>query len=347
MAFVLLGVNHKTCPLEVRERFFLAPAQREVLLAEFKADPRVLSALVLSTCNRTEIYAELLGEDPAVLVETFFRIRQLSCTEDLERYFYFSREEKAVEHLLEVACGLDSLILGEKQVLGQVKEAFQVSRARGMLGRTMNILGRCVVEAGKKVRRETAIGCGGSSVSWAAVAKARHVLGSLEGKDILVIGSGKMGSLAVRELRQKGAGRIFIMNRTDDKARELACQWGVTAVKFWQIKEVLMRSDVCICSAGAPHYLVERGLAQEIMPLRPERPLLMIDIAVPRNIDPGVSGIPGVILFTVDDLSQMVQGTLELRRSAIEDVRRIIAAKAGEFYKTLDKAGLYDVLHAR
>ncbi len=345
MPFVLVGVNHKTCPLEVRENFFVQATEKDLLLAEFKNDPRVLAAIVISTCNRTEIYADLLEADPSIILDRFFAVKGLSLSAGLDKYFYIRYERGVVEHLFRVVTGLDSMILGEKQILGQVKCAVAWSQQEQMMNRTFNILTNMAIETGKKVRRDTLIDYGGSSISWAAVTEAQNILGTLQGKTVLVMGSGKMGFLAVQELRNKGVEKIYIMNRTHDKALALAEQCGAQAVMFWQIKEALERSDVCICSTGAPHYLVDKELMQQVMYARPDREFAVIDIAVPRNIDPHVSVIPGVTLLSVDGLSQTVLDTKAKRVAAVDQAEKIICSKIRELYKALDKAAAFELMN--
>jgi glutamyl-tRNA reductase len=344
MPFVLVGVNHKTCPLDVREKFFLQPAEKELLLAQLKNDPRVLAAVVLSTCNRTEIYADLLSADPAAIFHVFFNLKQLPIPGDLHKYIYVRHGADVVEHLLRVITGLDSLILGEGQILGQVREALSVSRHRHMLNREFNILSHIALEAARKVRRETDIDHGGISIAWAAVSKAQEISGTLKGKTILLMGSGKMGRLVVQSLQKKGAARIYVMNRTEHKAEELAAGCDGVAVHFWQIREILEEADVCICSAGAPHYLVDRDLMLRVMSGRPKRRLVMVDISVPRNIDPLAGDVPGVSLLAVDDLAETVEGNMNRRLAAAELAAQIVRAKTLEFYKKLDRAAVYEVL---
>ncbi|MBF0121847.1 MAG: glutamyl-tRNA reductase [Candidatus Omnitrophica bacterium] len=345
MPLVLIGVNHKTCPLEIREKFFLQPSEKDLLLAEFKNDPRVLASIILSTCNRTEIYADLLEANVSILLKTFLSLKGLSGYQDVDEHFYVHYEKDVVSHLFRVVTGLDSMILGEKQILGQVKCALAWSQSKKMMNRTFNILTNMAVETGKKVRRDTLIDYGGSSVSWAAVMEAQNILGSLEGKTVLVLGSGKMGFLAVQELKNKGVEKIYIMNRTPEKAEELAHQCGVKAVMFWQIKEILQEADLCICSTGAPHYLIDKELMQQVMSARPERKFAAIDIAVPRNIEPHVSVVPGVTLVSVDGLSQTVLDTKAKRMAAVEQAEKIIDIKIKEFYNALDKAAAFELMN--
>ena len=345
MPLVLIGVNHKTCPLEIREKFFLQPVEKQCLLAEFMSEPSVLASIIISTCNRTEIYADLLEADVSRLLELFLAFKGLAPAADFEKFFYVYYEKDVVLHLFRVVAGLDSMILGEKQILGQFKHAVGSSQEKRMLNRTLNILSNFAIETGKKVRRDTLIDGGGSSVSWAAVSKAQDILGSLEDKSVLVLGSGKMGSLAIQQLRNKCVKKIYVMNRTHEKAEELAHACGAEAVSFWRIREVLEQADVCICSTGAPHYLVDKGLMEQVMSARPHRKFAAIDIAVPRNIDPQVAEVQGVALVAVDDLSQTVQDNMIKRQTAVAASEQIIAAKLHEFYRALDKAAMFDLMH--
>ncbi|MEI8012854.1 MAG: glutamyl-tRNA reductase [Candidatus Omnitrophota bacterium] len=346
MSLVLIGVNHKTCPLAIREKFFLQPTEKELLFSELRNDPAVAGVFILSTCNRTEIYVDLLNNKVSSIFQRFFAVKRLPLEDNLERFFYVIHEQLAVVHLLRVATGLDSLILGEKQILGQVKDAFNFARGEKMLHRSFNILSNIVVETGKKIRRETDIDFGGLSISWAAVAKAQESFGSLAGKDVLIMGSGKMGDLAARQLVKKGVGNVYIMNRTHDKAEHVAEGCCGTAVPFWQLKDILVKVDVCLCATGAPHYVVTKDLMEEVMSCRKGQRISIVDIAVPRNIDPLVTCVPGVSLSVVDDLSQMVQSSMNKRLTAVERAEEIIRMKTDEFYRIQDKAAVFELLHA-
>lgn len=347
--FLVIGLSHKTSPVEVREKFHFSVQERELLLSSFKSDPRVFEAIAISTCNRTEVYVHLLNDEPDVVFEHIFRVKKLGKAEDLKKYFYMRKDEQAVEHLFEVACGLNSLVLGEKQILGQVKEAVAASREMGMLSRTLNILTHLAIRAGKKAQHETEISSGGSSVSWAAITMAQKLLGTIEGKDFLMMGAGKMGALAANYLHKKNVGRIFLMNRTEEKAVLLAENIGAQAVSFWKIKETLLDVDVCMCASAAPHYLIGKELAEQVMAERAGKPLIFMDMSVPRNIDPQVAHVKGAMLFTVDDLEQVVKGNCERRQVAVEEVRAIIDAKVNDFYKKISLCNSHEgeVLAAR
>jgi glutamyl-tRNA reductase len=340
---LVVGINHKTSAIESREKFFLNTLERELLLSVFKNDPSVISAIILSTCNRCEIYADVDDNfHPQEILRKLFAIKHQPLTNELQQLFYALQAEQAVEHLLNVACGLDSLILGEKQILGQIKEAVFLSRQHMMMGKAFNVLTNLVLETAKKARRETQIDFGGSSVSWASVMMAQNILGSLQDKTVLILGSGKMGRLAVEQLINKGVKKIFIMNRTMEKAEELALSSGGIAVPFWEMADILPQVDVCICSSSCPHYLIDRELIELTMQKRDRQKMVCIDISMPRNIDPQVAEVAQVRLVTIDDLDQVVQGNIQKRVAAIEQVNQIVLNKVQEYYAAIHKIRLIE-----
>ncbi len=336
--FCVVGINHKKSPLEIREQFYLRPVERELLLSELKNNPQVIAAIVLSTCNRTEIYAHMLDAQPATLLNHLFAVKNLSFDQKWKQHFYIYTHEKMVEHLFCVASGLDSIILGEKQIIGQVKEAIELSRKKGMLSKAFNILSHLAVRAGKKAQHETQISYGGSSVSWAAVTMAQKLLGTLQQKSVLLIGAGKMSKLAASHFTNRGISRLFVMNRTHEKAASLAIQFNGTEISPWDLKETLLRVDLCICAAGAPHYLIAKDLVDAVMAGRQNRPIVFLDISMPRNIDPQVSLISGVRLVTIDDLDEIAQENIQKRQAAVEQVQGIISGKISEFYTKWQKS---------
>jgi glutamyl-tRNA reductase len=335
MDIVSIGISHKTAPVEVRERFFLRPVERELLLVHLKNEPAVAEAVVLSTCNRTEIYAHLTHDDPVFLFQCLFRTKNCPVDEHLFARFYVKRGRDAVNHLFQVASGLDSLVVGESQVLGQVKEAAALAHRIGMMGKIFHALTQTAVCCGKRVQTQTRLGHGGSSVSWAAVAMARILLGSLETKQVLIVGAGKMSRLTAGQLGRRVINSVFVMNRTLRKAEDLARQIGGRAVSFWDMKDILARVDICLCSAGAPHYLIEKDLVAEVMALRRQRPLLLIDISTPRNIDPQISSVAGVRLVSMDDLRKVVTDNIEQRRLAVGEALGIVGRKVNGFYEKI------------
>lgn len=332
MKLWMVGINHKTSPIEIREKFYLSPLQRELLLSELKNNPSVAEAIVLSTCNRTEIYAHLIEDSPQALFHQLFRVKNLSFSPDFQNYFYQYKDQEAVGQLFRVVTGLNSLIFGEEQILGQVKEAIRVSEEKGLLAKDFHLLSRLAIRTGKLARSTTQISSGGSSVGWASVVMAQELLGSLADKRILIIGAGKMGKLTVQQFKNKPIGELFVINRSEEKAQSLAQGIGATVVSFWDLKEVLAQVDVCITCTGCPHYLVEKVCIEKVMQTRAGKRLICVDISVPRNIDPLVKDIPGVTLVSIDDLDKVVGENEAIRQLAVQDVEALIEKKIAEFY---------------
>jgi len=338
MKIWVVGINHKTSAIETREKFFLAPLERELLLSGFKNDPSVFSALILSTCNRSEIYANVDDDyQPQEILKKLFLIKSQPQTPDLQKLFYILEGENAVLHLLRVTSGLDSLILGENQILGQMKEAVLLSRQSAMMDKTFNVLTNLALETAKKARRETQIDFGGSSVSWAAVMMAQNMLGELQDKTVLILGSGKMGCLAVEQLLKKGVKKVYIMNRTMETAQEVAKEIGGTAVGFLEMSDILPQVDVCICSSACPHYLIDRDLVEKVMRRRLGAKSVFIDISLPRNIDPKVAEVKGVSLLTIDDLDRVLQDNMQKRLLAAGQVESLVLNKLQEYYQIMNK----------
>lgn len=335
----VVGLNHKTAPIEIREKFYLNPLEQDLFLSELKSNPSVLSAFIISTCNRTEVYFSILDNVAPFpfIFKTLTDVKKLPNPAELISYFYTYKNQVAVDHLLRVVTGLDSLVLGEKQILGQAKSAIENAHKKGMLSRDFNVLTNLVIRAGKKAQSETQISFGGSSVSWAAIVKAEEVLGTLEGKSILIIGAGKMSELAVGQIQNRGFKKLYLMNRTGTNAENLAQKYGGEVVSFYEMRDVLSEVDICICSAGAPHYILEKAPVEKIMALRNNRTLIFIDISMPRNIDPKVSEVSGVHLYEIDDLNKVVDSNMKVRESAVPEVEQIVANKLSEFYQKLSK----------
>jgi glutamyl-tRNA reductase len=335
----IIGINHKTAPIEIREKFFLNITQQDLLLSELKSNPAVSEAFVLSTCNRTEVYLKRVDQssDMGFVIPLLARIKKVQLDPDYCKYLYSYSGDAAVAHLMRVATGLDSLVLGEKQILGQVKTSIERARELTMLSKYFNLLTNSAIRAGKKAQNETDISCGGSSISWAAINMAEQEMGTLQDKSILIIGAGKMGEMALAQIHDKGASKIYLMNRTGEKAEALAQKFSGIPVSFMDTKEVLTQVDICICSAGAPHYILDKNMLAPIMANRQGRKLLLIDISMPRNIDPQTATIEGVALFTIDDLDKVVGENMRRRQAAVNQVEAIISQKIEEFHQKLGK----------
>lgn len=339
MSFFVVGINHKTTPIEVRERFFFTPIQQELLLSELKCHPAIVEGFVLSTCNRTELYVTALDENKTAreIIRCLYQIKGLKIQDSFKRHFYKFSAIQAIEHLFRVTTGLDSLVLGEREILGQFKAAVELAQKKGMVGKYLNILSNCAIRAGKKAHRETQISYGGVSISWAAVTMAERMLTTLRDKSVLIMGAGKMSELSLDLLKKKKLTEVYVMNRTQENACALTGRFGGVAVSFSDIKEILSAVDLCICSVGAPHYILEKPTVEKVMGLRQNRKLTLIDISMPRNIDPAISELPDVALVYIDDLDKVVEETMERRKQAVSLVERIIADKMGEFQEKLLK----------
>ena len=335
----IVGLSHKIAPIEIREKFYLNPTQQDLLLSELKNHPLVAEAFVLSTCNRIEVYLKRIDAsiNEAFVVALIARVKKVSFDFDPTPYIYSYEEAQALEHFLRVSCGLESLVLGERQILCQVKHAVDRAREYGTLSRHFNILTNVAIRAGKKAQHETTIAAGGSSISWAAIEMARKTAGNLQDKSVLVIGAGKMGEIALNHLHDLGVKKIFLMNRTGEKAENLATRYNGVAASFWNIKEILAEVDICFCAVGAPHYILDRDKIVNIMEIRRGRPLTLIDISMPRNIDPEVRHVPSVHLSAIDDLKGVVEQTMKMRASAIEEVEGIIRQKIVEYNEKITK----------
>lgn len=332
MRIVLIGMNHKTAPVEIRERLQIACGDGGPALAELLRVPEVREALVLSTCNRVEVLARVADGEAAVerLKEFIFRQGNLAASE-LERCLYVHRDREAVRHLFRVAASLDSLVMGEPQILGQVKEAYRRAadcRATGVL---LNRLVHHALRTAKRVRTETGIAGNAVSVSYAAVELAKKIFGGLHGKTILLIGAGEMSELAARHLRKQGVERILVANRTYARAQELAEEFQGAPVPFDHLSEVLTEVDIVIASTGAPGYVVTAEMVAAALRRRRNRLLFLIDIAVPRDIDPAAGEIDNVYLYNIDHLQDVVDANRETRLVEARKGEGIVAEEVAIF----------------
>ncbi|MCA9402754.1 MAG: glutamyl-tRNA reductase [Candidatus Omnitrophica bacterium] len=345
MKLIVIGITHKEVPVEIRENFFLSPEERRRFLRYIRTDDGILETIILSTCNRTEIYANVLRDLQGAresILDALYTVKGLERQDVLDMHFFQLAGYDGIRHFMEVATGLDSLVIGEKQILGQVKAAVEMSREEGLLARDFNLLTQTVIRAGKKAQVETSISCGGASVSWAAVQMAERALGELGHRSILIIGAGKMSELTASQLQRKGAGDTYVVNRTREKAETLAARIGGRAYSYLDLYKIMGRVDLCIVSASAGSYLLSRDYMAPVMRQRRNRELICIDISTPRNIEPAVGDLPGVKLFKIDDLSAIVRENLSKRRSAVAAVNKLIDCKMHELKRKLRNETGYD-----
>jgi glutamyl-tRNA reductase len=331
-----IGASHKTATLALRERLALPEGRAASLLVELVRSGEVHEAVAISTCNRTEIYlvAPDAVEAESLALSALARQAGIRPTELLGN-LYSLRGTEAVRHLFGVVAGLDSMIVGEAEVQGQVKRAYELSLVEGTTGPITNRLFRDALAAGKRARTETGISRSRVSVSSVAVELAEQTLGSLDQRDVLVIGAGENGELTARALKERGAKTIFVANRRYDRAIGLAQRFGGEAVRFDDLPELLSRADIVVSSTASPHQIVGREELAVVAEERAGRPLLLIDIAVPRDIDPAVRGLPGITLFDIDDLQQTAARNMSGREAEATKARTIIEQEMERFARWL------------
>jgi glutamyl-tRNA reductase len=336
MHLTLVGLSHKTAPIEIREKLTFPAARQAEALSSLTCSEAVVEAVILSTCNRTEVYVVTVGEaGPDAVVRFMCDFHGLE-REGLERYLYVVEGKQVVRHLFRVVASLDSMVLGEAQILGQAKEAYDQAFSNGATGRVFNKLFRQSFEVGKRVRTETAIGESAVSISYAAVELAKKVFDTLEGRTILVIGAGKMSELTAKHLVSSGVREVLVANRTWERAVELAERFDGRPVPYEDLFDRMRDADIVISSTAATEHVVSRRQIADVMRRRHGRPLFLIDIAVPRDVDPSVNDVPNVFLYDIDDLNGVVTSNLEERTREARQAEVIIDEEIAAFGRWLD-----------
>jgi glutamyl-tRNA reductase len=342
MPLLAIGLNHTTAPVSIRERVTFGP---DIVVGALRALTEldgVHEAVILSTCNRTELYCHA-DDDAEELTREWLAGFHGLAIEDVAPYLYCHEDRRVVDHLLSVACGLDSLVLGEPQILGQVKSAFQTACDAGRTGKLLTRLFQHAFATAKQVRTDTAIGDSPVSVAFAAVSLARQIFADLSEQTALLIGAGETVELAARHLAQNGIGRVIVANRTIARAQELAEQFDAYAISLTEIPTHLADADIVIASTASPVPILGKGTVESALKRRRHRPMFMVDIAVPRDIEAEVGNLEDVYLYTVDDLEEVIQGNLRSRQEAAEQAREIILFQVDEFLswmRSLDAVGL-------
>ena len=332
MNLILAGVSHKTSPLEVREGFALSEQRIPGALRTLQAEPEVEEAAILSTCNRVEfILQSYEGQDGLEALRRFLESSLGIRYDEYAHCFYVHRDFEAVHHLFRVASGLDSMVVGEPQVLGQVKRAYSLAQEAETCGGVLESIFSRVFYVAKRVRTETLVAESSVSLSSAAVELAAKVFGDLHDRSVMIIGAGQMGELAARHLVAKGASPVLVSNRTHAQAVALAQELNGLAIHFSRVWEGMRQADIVISSTGCPHFIITRDDMQRLMSEREGRPLFLIDIAVPRDIDPRVSEVPGCELVNVDGLQQVAGQNLRERQEAAEAADCIISMETEMF----------------
>lgn len=336
MDLVVVGINHKTAPVEIREKFAFSTKQAVEANRLLKESDSLAENLILSTCNRVEIYAVAdASKDYVNSIKGFLgRFHNLSLP-DYEKRIYIHKNKDAVEHLFRVSAGLDSLVIGEMEILGQVKKAYQEAREGLATGKVLNRLFEKAFNTAKKIRTETFICRGSVSVSAAGVRLAEKILGRLTDKTVLIIGTGAVGEQVLLCLKKNGIKSVLVTNRTLEKAQALADRFNAGAVGFEDFKNRLAQVDIVIASTGAPHCIVRSDDIVSLMPKRKQKPLFIIDLAVPRDVEAQVNRIDNVYLYDIDDLEKIVEGNIKLREGELENCSRIIGSCADRFMNWL------------
>ncbi len=342
MNLALVGINHHTAPVEIRERMNIQEDRLPAAVADLVGRDGIEEGLILSTCNRVEVITRLRDQvDPQPALRSFLADYHHCDLAPYEKYFYWHRQQEMIRHLFRVASSLDSMILGEPQVLGQLKSAYATARGVGALSGSLNeIVGRALAVA-RRVRRETAIGTTAVSVSYAAVELARKIFGTLSGKTIFVIGAGKMSELAAKHLLRSGASAIFVSNRTYERAVELAQAFHGTAIRFEDLFDHIEKADIVISSTAAPHFVIYRSQAEKWLDARKHKPMFFVDIAVPRNVEPSINELENAFVYDIDDLGQVVEANRKQREREAVWAEEIVSQ---EVERTMRRLASHEVV---
>ena len=333
MKFQLIGVNHRTAPVEVRERLAIPESRLPEACKKLAEHPSVAEGMIVSTCNRVEFIANM--RNGAGDLREFLREYFETDLSQFENHLYEFREDEAVRHVFRVAASLDSMVVGEPQILGQVKEAYATARAVGAVRAQLDQLLTRAFAVAKRVRTETAVGSSSVSIASVAVELAKKIFGSLNGKSVYLVGAGKMSELAARHLLAHGATSIFVANRTYDRAIRLAQKFDGQAIEFSRLYDSCERADIVITSTGSPKFIFRTEHGEKLMALRRNRPMFFIDIAVPRDVDPALNKLDGIFVYDIDDLQQAVSSHVADRKKEADKAEAIVDGEVEKFQARL------------
>ncbi|RFU65900.1 glutamyl-tRNA reductase [Peribacillus glennii] len=347
MHILAVGLNFKTAPVEIREKLSFTEAELADAMKALKNKKSILENVIVSTCNRTEIYAvaDQIHTSRYYIKEFLSEWFQIE-KEEFSPYLFVYEGDGAIEHLFKVACGLNSMVLGETQILGQVRSSFMAAQDEGTIGTVFNHLFKQALTLAKKAHAETEINANAVSVSYAAVELAKKIFGSLNGKNTLILGAGKMGELAIQNLHSNGADNITVINRTHEKAIALAQRFSGHAKKLQELQCALVDTDILITSTGAKDFVVTEEMMANVNKLRKGRPIFMVDIAVPRDLDPELAKYENVFLYDIDDLEGIVQANIQERETAAEKISIMIESEIVEFNQWINMQGVVPVISA-
>jgi len=337
MSIIVVGLNYRNTPVEVREKLFFSEKELEKPLEMLGSEFHIGERLILSTCNRVEIYAKVSDASSACRsIKEFLSQYHSFPLEALERHLYFYKHTEAICHLFRVASGLDAMVLGEPQVLGQVKAAYAAAQKNSATGFVLNSLFEKAFSVAKKIRSRTGIGSSAVCVSYAAVELAKKIFEDLTDKTVMLIGAGEMSEQAARYLVAGGTRFVFVTNRTYDRAKKLAEELNGEAIHFESFHEKLVLADIVICSTSAPHYVIRKEQVRAVLKERKNRPMFFIDIGVPRNVDPEINKISNAYLYDIDDLKNVVEANLKEREKEAEKAEEIVVDEIRSFTRWLE-----------
>ncbi|MFP3357761.1 glutamyl-tRNA reductase [Planococcus citreus] len=347
MHTLVVGVNYRSAPVSIREKLSFIESELPQAMQALQQQKSILENVIVSTCNRTEIYAVV-----DQLHTGRFYVKQFLASyfdipmEQFSQYLFLHEQDEAIDHLFRVTAGIDSMVLGETQILGQVKSSFLAGQEIGTTGTVFNQLFKQAVTLAKRAHNETAIGENAVSVSYAAVELGKKIFGSLKNKHVVILGAGKMGELAIKNLQGSGADRITVINRTFEKAEVLAGKFGGTAKPLNQLQCALLEADILISSTGSTDFVIDLELMQFVEKLRKGKPLFMVDIAVPRDMDPRIGDLQNVFLYDIDDMQGIVEANLAERERAAKQITGMIEQEAEQFNDWLGTLGVVPVISA-
>lgn len=343
MPLITLGINHKTAPLDLRERLAFTPQTLPEALLSLKKLAHVDEVSILSTCNRTELYCAISADNDQAIIRWFSKFHGLD--EDLIKpHLYIHPHEATIRHAMEVASGLDSMILGEPQIAGQMKDAYALASKHGTIGLLLGKLFQRAFAVSKQVRTDTDIGSSPVSVAFAAVSLAKQIFGNLEHTTVLLVGAGETIELTTRHLHSQGVKKIIIANRSIERAQKLADEFHGEAISLQQISEHLHRSDIVISSTASPLPIIGKGTVERALKKRKHQPIFMVDLAVPRDVEPEVSELDDVYLYSVDDLQSVIEENMESRLQAAEQAHEIIDTQVSHFLDWQRSLGAVDII---
>jgi glutamyl-tRNA reductase len=344
---IAVGLNYRTAPVEIREKLSFKEQELGSAMKALSSQKSILENIIVSTCNRTEIYAVVDQlHTGRYYVKAFLAEWFELDKEEFSPFLTIAENDGAIEHLYRVSCGLDSMVVGETQILGQVRSSFLLAQQNQTIGTVFNQLFKQAITLAKRAHSETEIGANAVSVSYAAVELAKKIFGDLSSKHVLILGAGKMGELALQNLYGSGAQKVTVVNRTFEKAEELAKRFSGQAKQLSELQCALIEADILISSTGASTFVVSKDMMKQVERMRKGRPLFMVDIAVPRDLDPALEELDSVFLYDIDDLQGIVDANLQERKKAAETIELMIEAEIVDFKMWLGRLGVVPVISA-